>query len=676
MRAQNTSVAELLEGSKVLAVPLFQRRYSWRRAQWRALWTNIREQYEYQAVEEQTGQQPVNHFIGSFVLNPVMGSASPPRILVVDGQQRLITISALLAAIRDLRWEKATQTHERNWLENDFTKTYLTNSTLNPNAGTRFRVLPTQEDRDDFSSIVGETPGSPAGSIGEAYRYFRKEARGTDYNDVPYDLDRLTNVILRRLSLVEILTEQGDNVHRVFQTLNSSGVMLKQVDLLRNHFFMLLPTHGDDLYRAVWRDMELRLGETAMDKFFWASLVPFDTRVARKTVFSTMQTRLAREGIEGSEERVETALRQLDRDSAEYLKLIEPTEEPRSAVSVRLEALSRWGTDTYYPLGLRLLTASREGAVSEADLGLAFLAIESFLVRRMLVGVPTNNLNRMFATLTGAVPSQGILEWLRDSLVSVGNIWPDDATVRASVAARPFFFSGQPGQRVFVLERINDWLSGETSGAPCERSSYELLHVMPAVKSESWPLEGGEPEREERERLVNTLGNAVLVHKGSQTQSGAALGDMQAVLADEGLPVNTDVIRAEAWTTDDISKRSVDLADAILQIWPGPTSSGAATREVSAITEDLALSMPDGAFTTVEDLAEYWSVSEGEVRNALPQWSAESLSRIRREVGGSVLAEVPHESGDRERLGRRLTAEDLARLTEEDDAQNLEQAEE
>ena len=101
MRAANSSMGELLEGSKVFVVPLFQRRYSWSRPQWRELWNSVCEQYEFEQAERLTGQAPVNHFIGSFVLTPAPGPQKPPtRILVVDGQQRLITVSVLLAALR------------------------------------------------------------------------------------------------------------------------------------------------------------------------------------------------------------------------------------------------------------------------------------------------------------------------------------------------------------------------------------------------------------------------------------------------------------------------------------------------------------------------------------------------------------------------------------------------
>lgn len=675
MRAKNSSLAELLEGSKVLAVPLFQRRYSWGRPQWRALWTNLEEQYEYQAADANSGQPPMDHFIGSFVLSPVLADSTPPRILVVDGQQRLITVSALLAAIRDLRWNRASDASVRHWLEGDFTKAYLTNSLLAPTAENRFRVLPTQEDREDFFSTVGETPGRPTGAVGEAYRFFSKEARGRDFDGNPFDLERLTQTVLSRFNLVEIRTEQGDNVHRVFQTLNSSGVMLKQLDLLRNHFFMLLPTRADELYRSVWRDMELRLGESTLDKFFWASLVRYDTRVSRKTVFATMQARLARDRIESSEERVEKVLRRLNDDSVEYLKLVEPTEESRPLIRRRLEALERWGTDTYHPLGLRLLTASRDGELADDDLEVALLAIESFLVRRMLVGIPTNNLNRIFSAITGASAGRDVLAWLRESLSAAGRVWPDDATVHAAVRLRPFFFSGQPAQRVYVLQRLNEELSRSADQSSERGNALDLVRVASADDLEHWSLdELVTPDGVSIEpvQLLNSIGNAALVPKGQRLKAQEPLFARLEMLRSSQMPVNDDLANSE-WTPRDILERSSRMAEAVLRIWPGPPLQVRPLR-LPLISEDLALSIPVGAFTTVDDLAEYWSVPVATVLEQMTSWPVEALGRVRTNSEGETFAKILHDVEVSEPLLRRLSAGDLSRVAEEDDAQYLEQA--
>lgn len=682
MRASNSSMAELLEGKKVFAVPLFQRQYSWDRDQWRALWKNIEEQYEFELDEQVSGASPVNHFIGSFVLSPITTGGPPTRILVVDGQQRLITISILLAVLRDLRWERTKDSQVRRWLEDDFTKSYLMNSVLNPNPDNMFRVLPTQKDREDFASTVSNTPASPSGRVGEAYRYFYGEVRGNDSRNQSYDLERLTNVMLSRLTLIEVRTEKGDNVHRVFQTLNSSGVRLKQIDLLRNHFFMLLPTLGQQLYLEVWRDMELRLGESAMDSYFWASLVPYDRRVSRRTVFSTMQERLERDAIEHDERKVEALLRELNENSIQYLSMIDPSEESRPPIRERLEALKSWGTDTYYPLGLALLIASRQGMISDSELSDCFLRIESFLVRRMLVGVPTNNLNRIFSTLTGSMPKSGIGPWLRAALSNVGRPWPDDGTVVASILARPFLFSGQPGQRIFVVRRIEDWMRSR-GRVPLtdERTQIDLQRLMPSDVSPTWPPAEGElydwdtnepypieSVRATREKTAHTLGNTILIAKGSSF-SGDSFQQVRERLADTRFLFNQAVLSSAGWDPDQVQSRSFDLAEIIRQVWPGPDEPATIVDADVQMNERAVLLLPDYGYTLVSDLAELWAVDESQIRQALNAWPPDVAQRVVSETIADSLSSTS-------KLTRRYKASDLSKLLEVEESADLEQPDE
>lgn len=680
MRASNSSMAELLEGSKVFAVPLFQRQYSWERDQWRALWRNIKEQYEFEGDELQSGAAPVNHFIGSFVLSPISTGGPPPRILVVDGQQRLITISVLLAALRDVRWEATRDPSVRRWLEDDFTKSYLVNSVLMPTPEKKFRVLPTQRDRDDFAATVENTPGTPSGRVGEAYRYFHAELRGKDSDGNAFDLERLTNVLLSRLTLIDVRTERGDNVHRVFQTLNSSGVRLKQIDLLRNHFFMLLPTRGEEIYLEVWRDMELRLGETAMDSFFWSSLVPYDRRVSRRTVFNVMQDRLDRDGLGNDEERVEALLRQLNRDSVQYLALNYPTEEPRPAIRERLLSLKAWGTDTYYPLGLALLKAERDQKITEIDLVASLLSVESFLVRRMLVGIPTNNLNRIFSTMTGSVPEANILKWLRQALATVGRPWPDDATVSASVVSRPFLFSGQPSQRVFVVRRIEEKLRasaelGDLSG----EQLMELRRTMPPDLSKAWPATTAEEidlatgirrtadeVRSAREKSAHTLGNVSLLLKGSPEVADEFTIRREQLL-NQGFLFNEDIIRRSEWDPTTIEDRAIALARLVVAVWPGPSKSTDSFDSRASRSDRVILLLPEDGYCLVSDLAELWATSESEVAAQISEWPADARGRVRTSEAepGTSAANLPT---------RRFTAADLARLVEVEDSDDLEQS--
>ena len=511
MQATNSTLRQLIEGTKVFAVPLYQRRYSWERANWAEFWSSILEQYDF-SIGEPAGSTPVTHFIGSFVLAPAPGPASSPtRFVLVDGQQRLTTTMLALAALRDLLAEEATDEEARQAIVAKFNTLYLHNA-FEVNEDRRLRLSPTQQDREDYRSCVGRTPAVPVGRMGEAYDFFRssKAMRGTDLQGNPLDLDHVAEILLSRLTLVEITTQAGDNVHRIFQTLNSAGVKLKQVDLLRNHFFMLLPNTGERLYIELWRDMELRLGERQLDRFFWAELVRRDARVSRTDVYAAMQRRL--QPIERSEADVELYLRELNRDSHQYREIVAESESTLPAIELELKFLREWGADTAVPLILETLVAFRDQRLSEAGVVEILRTIESFLVRRMVVGIPTNNLNRIFSSLTPAMARRGVAaKAVVEAFAEGQKYWPSDAQVREAVRARPFYFSGQPQQRRLLLRMIAQTYEGREAAVLPEGLTIE--HILPQAPNDEWLAQlSSDPSRamQLHESLVHTLGNMTL----------------------------------------------------------------------------------------------------------------------------------------------------------------------
>jgi uncharacterized protein with ParB-like and HNH nuclease domain len=236
VQVHETNLKQLVQGEKQFRAPLWQRQYTWRIADHQLLWRDILEQYT-RASDGPAAARP-GHFLGSIVLSPVPSAASEVgSFLIVDGQQRLITLMLILAAIRDAAAKTDVQAIER------YDEFYLINKFHTGEA--RFRLLPTQADRPSFSACV--TRDAAAGGqdpIGQAYRFFRSHVELPGPDEEQLDLDLLTAVVVERLAVVDITTGQGDNAHRIFQSLNATGVNLTQADLLRNLIFMLLRTRA------------------------------------------------------------------------------------------------------------------------------------------------------------------------------------------------------------------------------------------------------------------------------------------------------------------------------------------------------------------------------------------------------------------------------------------------
>ncbi len=167
---------------------------------------------------ERGGQGP-GHFLGSVVLAPAPGVPALPQWVVIDGQQRLTTLSLALAALSE---------HLRG--RDDRTAAYVQEVYLvnrREHGEQRYKLLPTQSDRAAYLACVDGTPLAGDGSnIGEAYRFFQRKITEYDDPDDTEDLTFLEQALTSRLELVQIAADRGDNVHRIFESLNNTGMRL------------------------------------------------------------------------------------------------------------------------------------------------------------------------------------------------------------------------------------------------------------------------------------------------------------------------------------------------------------------------------------------------------------------------------------------------------------------
>ena len=328
--AGETTLQELLEGSKQYQVPLYQRTYSWQKEQLERLWEDI-----LQLAEDRVTAPEVTHFIGSLVLapSPANGPAGVMEFLVVDGQQRLTTLSLLLCAIRDHRARTEDPTHRARINEQ-----YLINRWKSEQH--RLKLLPTQADRASYLACLDATPqAGGADPVGVAYRFFRAELESNDDPDDPTDLERIEDAIISGLALVSITAQRGDNAHRIFESLNNTGLRLTQGDLLRNYLFMRLPTRGEAVYHALWLPLQNMLSSAELEQLFWLDLVQGDPRIKQADTYTAQQARLDRLSCE---EDLEAEITRFVRLGGLHKTLLDPAREVHPDVRLRLERLSAW----------------------------------------------------------------------------------------------------------------------------------------------------------------------------------------------------------------------------------------------------------------------------------------------------------------------------------------------
>lgn len=598
MQVHETNLKRLVQGEKQFRVPLWQRQYTWRIADHRLLWRDILEQYA-QASDGDAGARS-GHFLGSIVLSPVPSAASDvASYLIVDGQQRLTTLMLILAAIRDAAAKTDVLAIER------YDELYLINKFQKGEA--RFRLLPTQADRPSFSACM--TRDAAAGGqdpIGQAYRFFRSHVELPGPDEEQLDLRLLTTVVVERLAVVDITTGQGDNAHRIFQSLNATGVSLTQADLLRNLIFTLLPTKAGEVYDGIWRPMERLIGFGNLEGLARVDLQRRGMDVAVDDVFRRHQDRL--EALSGDEDAVEDAVRDLAVRARHYKRVIDLSGEDDPELRAGLWRLRRWGAQTSYPVLMAAYDLRERGLLTIEGMREVVSYIESFLVRRQLAGVPTNALNRLFVQFVEHLPqNEGFPLALRRELSRPRRYWPADDQLRAAIRARPFYFSGRGPQRKVILERL-ERSYGHPEQIDFEISDLTIEHVLPQTLSQEWREHlaslGQDPDEVHRD-LVHTLGNLTLTAFNG-TLSNNPFERKRQIYSDSNLQLNRALAENDAWGREEILARAEELANRAAEIWPGPLPNAdprPSGFDWSRVNAAIA-AIPRGRWTTYGDLAE------------------------------------------------------------------------
>ncbi|MFJ1538846.1 DUF262 domain-containing protein [Micromonospora chalcea] len=592
--AHETTLRELLEGAKQYRVPLYQRTYSWTDSQLDRLWEDIRK-----LAEERTEDPSLTHFIGSLVLapSPTNGPAGVSEFLVVDGQQRLTTLSILLCALRDHR-----ATHEDPGHRDRIDQEYLINKWKPAH---RLKIVPTQADRPAYEACLDATPQAGGSDrVGAAYRFFVAQLAAVNDSDDPLDIQRIEDAVISGMALVSVVAQAGDNVYRIFESLNNTGLKLTQADLLRNYLFMRLPNRGEAVYGSLWFPLQQQLNSGELEQLFWLDLVHRNPEVKQTDTYTGQQARL--NGLH-TEAEIEAEVRRFCRLGALLRIILHPEEESDPEVRRRLARLNAWDTTTVYPLLLHLLDSREQGTATSEQIASAMRYVESFFVRRLLIGRATANINRILLRVVTDMRTDLPVDEAVRTYLSVGRkYYATDASIREAARTIPFYLNGRASQRKLVLQ----WLEESyTSKEPVAPDSLTIEHVMPQSPTTEWrqmlseDLQGEETFAEVHEALVHTLGNLTLTGYNAELSNSSFLVK-RAQLGKSGISLNGEIAAQKRWGRPEIYARADALAERIIAHWPGPTEEAGNRSEVPWDVMNKALAaLPAGSWTAYGDVA-------------------------------------------------------------------------
>jgi uncharacterized protein with ParB-like and HNH nuclease domain len=540
MKAHETRLQPLIEGTKQYLVPLFQRPYRWVKPHWRNLWTDLK---DLQDEPEHT------HFMGSIVTMPAHTvPEGVNKYLLIDGQQRLTTIFIVLAAIRD----KAKQLSGN--LAAKIDDLFLTNKYQEDEE--QYKLLPTQLDRAAFLNIISGEVGKTESSIGDAYSFFMGKL-GTPDKD---QLESLLTVLISRLVFVSIVLAHDDNPYLIFESLNAKGCPLTQADLIRNYCFMsILIKKQPAVYEKYWLPMEHRLGEY-MTEFIRHFLTKEGTAIKQSEIYSVVKA--STESYK--EKEILDYLDKMKMFSEYYLCLIDPSNEPCSPIQNRLRGLNRLDITTAYPFLLNVYHDLKQGNLSEDDFVAVLEILESYLVRRFVCGIPTHGLNKIF---TGLYAHAKKYPTIVDGVAAVlkGRSFPKNAEFLNSFTSARLYGSGERAAKTkYILERLEDSFHHH------EQVVFDNLtieHILPQTLTPWWKEHLGEDWEEIYGKFIDTIGNLTLTGYNSDL-SNYSFEKKKEYYQDSHVEMTKQICDESSWTGAEIGERGLDLAKKAAAIWP------------------------------------------------------------------------------------------------------------
>ena len=560
MDARKGNIYEILNGNKQFLIPVYQRFYSWDIDQCKRLWNDI--------VEMQR-KGKVGHFVGSIV--NIAEQAMPTGVqkyMIIDGQQRMTTLTLLLLALRDYAITNPSDTTinarriDNMLLKNEY-----------ESGDERYKLLLTETDRDILISLVEEKPivEDTRSRLIENYNFFAGKL--ADKEIQPAEVYES----IGKLQIVNITLDRAvDDAQAIFESLNSTGKELSESDLIRNYVLMGLETSGQTyVYEHLWRPMEqLFIYETqgmVMDAFFRHYLTMKLSRIPKQgRVYE--EFKLYHLNCEFG------TIRELCQDLLEYAKYYTNIVFKRNTdtdLKKLYEDIIDLRMEVSYPFLLKIHHDCVEGLITSDELKKILKLCISYVLRRAICEIPTNSMNKTFATLKNYIRPDDYMNSVKAFFVMQDTYkeFPDDDKFEGAFVSRDIY---NMRARNYILSRLENF----KNKAPIIIENYTIEHIMPQNKNLSleWQADLGAEWQEVQKKYLHTIGNLTLTAYNSEMSDRPFLEkmDMPGGFKESALRLNKYVVLQNKWNEKHIQERANELAKKAEAIWPYPTLTVAA----------------------------------------------------------------------------------------------------
>lgn len=561
MKANETKVEDFLSSNKTqFVIPVYQRNYDWSASQCKQLLDDI--------LEVGTSNKMNAHFIGSvvYVHDDVYTSSRIKELTVIDGQQRLTTLTLIYLALYRLAMEINDEA-----LVNEISETYLINKfapeeeklklrpTENNDKAIKF-LLRSNKDEEftDFSKVI------------DNFNYFKSRITKENFKFVLKGLSKLM--------FVEIsLDREKDDPQRIFESLNSTGLELSQADLIRNYILMGLNRRSQNkIYNNYWEIIEKlakdeTLNTSKVSDFIRDYLTLINNKIPNKSkVYLEFKAKFPTTDLK----ELETNLSPIKSLVKFYNKLINPKNESDKDIRLQLEYINRLEINVAYPFLMKVYEDYSESVIDKATFIEVLNFIQSFAWRRFIVGLPTSALNKIFMTLYEKVDKNEYLLSLQKSLLKRpgSQRFPKNKEVVESLKLKDVY-NIKSKNRAYLLERLENFENKEPVIIE-GNTDITIEHIFPQNPDPKWKVDLGTDEYNSiKEIYLNTIGNLTLSGNNGKLGNKPFIfkRDLEnAGYKDSRLWLNKYLSIAEKWNKAEIERRFDLLAERFMKIWEMP----------------------------------------------------------------------------------------------------------
>ena len=561
MKGSECRLIEYMEGSKKrFIIPVYQRNYDWKTENCKQLYDDLVKVIK---------NKRRSHFFGSLV-SVYEPSGRNTEFLVIDGQQRLTTVSLLLLAMYNLI-KSGIITPKDVYLDKQIYEDFLVDK-YQPEE-TRIKLKPVKNDKKAFGKLFNDADEHIRESnLTTNYNYFYERIQKQEIS-----IDELFDAICR-LEIINITLNNEDNPQLIFESLNSTGLDLSEGDKIRNFILMGLPSkEQDEYYDKYWNRIE------ECTKYDVSSFVRDYLSIkqlaipSQKKIYISFKDYVDQKSIE-----TEELLKDLLAYAKRYEILLSGGTKNKS-LDACIYRLNRLETTVTRPFFLEVLRLYDENKLDISELSEIFLITENYLFRRAICDLPTNALNKIFSTLHREIARYegndvGYLEKFKYALLSKKDRarFPDDDEFAERFTERPIYQMNSKN-KIYIMERLENYSTLEDKDVygHCDDGTYSIEHIMPQHLTPAWIKALGEDYEEIREMWLHRIANLTLTAYNSKYSNSTfeEKKSMKNGFEDSGIRMNTYIAKKDKWTLAELEERNQYLMGRALEIWAAPTTT-------------------------------------------------------------------------------------------------------